>query len=47
MLGRIAVAVCLVTPLATHAQSDAPQIAACHQLSTSEMSNCFDRLMKV
>jgi uncharacterized protein YecT (DUF1311 family) len=46
MLRRIAFAVCLIAPLAAHAQGDDRQIAACHQLSTADMSACFDKLMK-
>ena len=46
MLRRFAFAVCLIAPLAVHAQDDDQQIAACHQLSTADMSDCFDKLVK-
>jgi uncharacterized protein YecT (DUF1311 family) len=50
MLRRAAIAafVTLASLLAagpSHAEDD-PQIEACHQLSTADMSDCFDKLIK-
>jgi uncharacterized protein YecT (DUF1311 family) len=50
MLGRTAIATfvtvaSLLAAAPSRAQDD-PQIEACHQLSTADMSDCFDKLIK-
>jgi len=45
VIATFTIVIGLLTPTEAYAQDD-PQIAACHELSTADMSDCFARLMK-